>query len=125
MTERNVLKREFSAIGLTLFAVFLGGALAFQRVPPGGGCLDATGAFGPIGTYSRCALVTTVGIPGAMLGGVVLGLIETLAGTYLPLFTNDVIGNEYKFDPATLTDSQLLAHAFGYGDLADLAFAGD
>jgi branched-chain amino acid transport system permease protein len=31
-----------------------------------------------------------------MLGGVVLGLIETLAGTYLPLFTNDVIGNEYK-----------------------------
>ncbi len=67
MTERNVLQREFSAIGLTLFAVFLGGALAFQRVPPGGGCLDATGAFGPIGTYSRCALVTTVGIPGAML----------------------------------------------------------
>ena len=67
MTERNVLQREFSAIGLTLFAVFLGGALAFQRVPAGGGCLDATGAFGPIGTYSRCALVTTVGIPGAML----------------------------------------------------------
>jgi branched-chain amino acid transport system permease protein len=26
----------------------------------------------------------------------VLGLIETIAGTYLPLFTHDVIGNEYK-----------------------------
>jgi len=67
LTERSALRREFSAIGLTLFAVFLGGALAFQRVPQGGGCLDATGAFGPIGTWSRCALVTTVGIPGAVL----------------------------------------------------------
>ena len=33
-----------------------------------------------------------------------------------------MIGNEYKFDPATLTDSQLLAHSFWNGDLT---FAGD
>jgi branched-chain amino acid transport system permease protein len=31
-----------------------------------------------------------------MLGGVLLGLIEVLAGTYLPLMTDDAIGNEYK-----------------------------
>ena len=78
MTEGSVFKREFSAIGLTLFAVFLAGALAFQRVPPGGGCLDAAGAFGPIGTWTRCALVTTVGIPGAVLvavGFLAVGLV--------------------------------------------------
>jgi branched-chain amino acid transport system permease protein len=35
-------------------------------------------------------------IPGAMLGGLILGLLETFAGTYLPLFTNDQFGTEYK-----------------------------
>ncbi len=35
-------------------------------------------------------------IPGAMLGGVVLGLVETFAATYLPVLTNNLIGAEYK-----------------------------
>jgi branched-chain amino acid transport system permease protein len=35
-------------------------------------------------------------IPGAMLGGVVLGLVETFAATYLPILTNNLIGAEYK-----------------------------
>jgi branched-chain amino acid transport system permease protein len=34
-------------------------------------------------------------IPGAMVGGLVLGLIETLGGTYLPLFTAGALGTEY------------------------------
>jgi len=34
-------------------------------------------------------------IPGAMLGGIVLGEIETLGGTYLPLLTNGNVGTEY------------------------------
>jgi len=75
--DTRLLRREFAAIGLTLLAVFLAGAIAFQRVPAGGGCLDATGAFGPAGTWVRCALVTTVGIPGAVLvagGCLVVGL---------------------------------------------------
>ena len=71
--DMRLLRREFAAIASTLLAVFIAGALAFQRVPPNGGCLDAVGAFGPIGTYTRCALVTTVGIPGAAL--VALGLL--------------------------------------------------
>ena len=75
--DTRLLRREFAAISLTLLAVFLAGAIAFQRVPANGGCLDATGAFGPAGTWARCALVTTVGIPGAVLvagGCLVVGL---------------------------------------------------
>jgi len=65
--DARVLRRELAAIGLILFAVFLTGALVFQRVPENGTCLDATGVFGPAGTWVRCGLVTTVGIPGASL----------------------------------------------------------
>jgi DNA segregation ATPase FtsK/SpoIIIE, S-DNA-T family len=75
--DSRLLKKEFAAIGLTLLAVFLAGALAFQRVPTGGACLEAVGAFGPAGTYVRCALVLTVGVPGAALvagGCLVVGL---------------------------------------------------
>ena len=75
--ETRLLRREFTAIGLTLLAVFLGGAIVFQRVPDGAGCLDAVGAFGPVGTWARCTLVVTVGIPGAALvsaGCLVVGL---------------------------------------------------
>jgi branched-chain amino acid transport system permease protein len=35
-------------------------------------------------------------IPGAVVGGLVLGEIETLAGTMLPTLTNGAIGTEYK-----------------------------
>jgi branched-chain amino acid transport system permease protein len=35
-------------------------------------------------------------IPGAMLGGIVLGQLETLGGFYLPFLTDGVIGTEYK-----------------------------
>jgi branched-chain amino acid transport system permease protein len=35
-------------------------------------------------------------IPGAMLGGVLLGLLETFAGTYLDPITGGVIDASYK-----------------------------
>jgi len=35
-------------------------------------------------------------IPGAMLGGLVLGLVETFGAGYLPILTGGVIGPEYK-----------------------------
>ena len=35
-------------------------------------------------------------LPGAMIGGIVLGVIESLFGTYLPFLTDGVIGSEYK-----------------------------
>ena len=71
--DARVVRRELAAVGLTLFAVFLAGALVYQQVPAGGSCLEATGAFGPIGTYTRCALVSTVGVPGATI--VAIGLL--------------------------------------------------
>lgn len=65
--DRQLLRRELLAIGLTLLSVFIVGALIFQQEPAGARCLDATGIFGPVGTYLRCALVWTVGVPGAAL----------------------------------------------------------
>jgi len=35
-------------------------------------------------------------VPGAMLGGLLLGLVETFGAGYLPILTRDVIGPEYK-----------------------------
>ena len=74
--DARLLRRELSAIGLTLLAVFIAGALIFQRVPAGGDCLQAVGAFGPAGTYARCALVWTVGIPGAALVAAGIALLR-------------------------------------------------
>jgi len=65
--EPAVLRRELSAIALTLLAVFLTGALVFNAPDVGQLCLEAAGVFGPAGTWARCALVSTVGIPGAAI----------------------------------------------------------
>ena len=65
--EPAVLRRELSAIALTLLAVFLTGALIFNAPDAGQSCLEAAGVFGPAGTWARCALVSTVGIPGAAI----------------------------------------------------------
>jgi branched-chain amino acid transport system permease protein len=35
-------------------------------------------------------------IPGAMLGGLLLGVLETFGAGYLPIITNDAIGPQYK-----------------------------
>lgn len=35
-------------------------------------------------------------IPGAMVGGMVLGLLEAFAASYLSIFTNGAFGAEYK-----------------------------
>ena len=34
-------------------------------------------------------------MPGALLGGLVLGLFTALFGTYLPFLTDGIIGSEY------------------------------
>jgi DNA segregation ATPase FtsK/SpoIIIE, S-DNA-T family len=71
------MKRELTGIALLLFAVFLAGALLFQRVPAHGGCLDAQGVFGPAGTLVRCAVAGAVGLPAAALV-VLLPLVHAL-----------------------------------------------
>ncbi len=84
------LRRELTSIGLALFAVFLIGALAFQRVPASGVCFDATGVFGPVGTFVRCTLVGAVGIPGALLIAAACLLVALrLVGRFGEMSTHD------------------------------------
>ena len=71
------VKRELAGIALLLLAVFLAGALLFQRPAPGAACLDAQGAFGPAGTLLRCAAVGLLGIPAAALA-VLIPLVHAL-----------------------------------------------
>ena len=62
------MRRELVGIALTVFAIFLFGALFLQREPSGArSCLAAVGAFGPVGTIMRCGLLVSVGMPAAVL----------------------------------------------------------
>jgi branched-chain amino acid transport system permease protein len=84
-------------IGLTFFiGGALGGvagvlfALQFTTISPYIGFVPGIKAF-------TAAVLGGIGnIPGAVVGGLVLGEIETLAGTFLPSLTNGAIGTEYK-----------------------------
>lgn len=61
------------------------------------GKLDPFSGFVPgIKAFTAAVLGGIGSIPGAMLGGVLLGVIEVCAGTFLPILTDNVIGNEYK-----------------------------
>jgi branched-chain amino acid transport system permease protein len=65
-------------------------ALKFSSVNPYVGFIPGLKSF-------TAAVLGGIGsIPGAMLGGVLLGLLETLAGTYIPIATNGAVGTEYK-----------------------------
>jgi branched-chain amino acid transport system permease protein len=65
-------------------------ALQYTTISPYSGFLPGIKAF-------TAAVLGGIGnIPGAMVGGLVLGELETLAGTYLPSLTNGAVGTEYK-----------------------------
>ena len=79
-----------------LIGGFLGGiagvlfGLLYTQVNPFTGFVPGMKAF-------TAAVLGGIGnIPGAMIGGLVLGELETLGGTYLFFLTNGAIGNEYK-----------------------------
>ena len=61
------LKREIAGTALTLFAVFLLGALLVERVAPTASCVDAAGAFGPFGACVSYGLTSAVGLPASLL----------------------------------------------------------
>ena len=62
----------------------------YTKVDPFVGFLPGIKAF-------TAAVLGGIGnIPGAMLGGIVLGELETAAGLYLPILTNGNFGTEYK-----------------------------
>ncbi|HEX2864590.1 MAG TPA: branched-chain amino acid ABC transporter permease [Deinococcales bacterium] len=64
--------------------------LQYNQLDPYSGFLPGLKAF-------TAAVLGGIGnIPGAMVGGIVLGVIEVIAGTYLPIWTNGAMGTEYK-----------------------------
>jgi len=86
----NVIAKTFAlggAMGGIAGVLF---ALQYNTVNPYIGFMPGIKAF-------TAAVLGGIGsVPGALLGGVILGQLETLAGTYLPLFTHGDIGTEYK-----------------------------
>ncbi|MBI3986800.1 MAG: branched-chain amino acid ABC transporter permease [Lentisphaerae bacterium] len=78
-----------------LIGGFLGGVagvlfgIMFTQINPYVGFMPGIKAF-------TAAVLGGIGnIPGAMVGGLVLGCIETVGGTYLPLVTGGAVGSEY------------------------------
>jgi branched-chain amino acid transport system permease protein len=98
-------QRTASLMGINVNAIiattfFIGGALGgaagalfafkYTRVDPFMGFIPGLKAF-------TAAVLGGIGnITGAMLGGVILGLLESFAASYLSLFTNGAFGAEYK-----------------------------
>ncbi|MGK0619254.1 branched-chain amino acid ABC transporter permease [Meiothermus cerbereus] len=71
--------------------------LLYTNVTPYSGVLPGLKAF-------TSAVLGGIGnIPGAMVGGLILGQLETLSGTFLPFLTNGNFGTEYKDVFAFLT----------------------
>jgi branched-chain amino acid transport system permease protein len=65
-------------------------AMQFGRMDPFSGFIPGLKAF-------TAAVLGGIGsISGAMVGGLVLGLLEVGIGTYIPILTNNAIGTEYK-----------------------------
>jgi branched-chain amino acid transport system permease protein len=65
-------------------------ALKYTRIDP------FVGFFPGLKAFTAAVLGGIGNITGAMLGGIVLGLLETFAGTYLSAFTMGAFGAEYK-----------------------------
>jgi branched-chain amino acid transport system permease protein len=65
-------------------------ALKFTRIDP------FVGFFPGIKAFTAAVLGGIGNITGALLGGIVLGMLETFAGSYLSVFTIGAFGAEYK-----------------------------
>jgi branched-chain amino acid transport system permease protein len=65
-------------------------ALQYTRIDPYIGFVPGIKAF-------TAAVLGGIGnIPGAMVGGLVLGQLETISATFMPTLTNGAFGTEYK-----------------------------
>jgi branched-chain amino acid transport system permease protein len=65
-------------------------ALKFTRIDP------YVGFFPGIKAFTAAVLGGIGNLTGALLGGIVLGMLETFAGSYLSVFTMGAAGSEYK-----------------------------
>jgi branched-chain amino acid transport system permease protein len=98
-------QRTASLMGINVNAIialtfFIGGALGgaagalfafkFTRVDP------FVGFFPGLKAFTAAVLGGIGNITGAMLGGIVLGMLESFAAAYLSIFTDGAFGAEYK-----------------------------
>jgi branched-chain amino acid transport system permease protein len=84
-------------IALTFFVGGAMGGLAGVLFGLQYGLVDPYSGFIPgIKAFTAAVLGGIGNIPGAMLGGMVLGLLEAFAASYLSIFTNGAFGAEYK-----------------------------
>ncbi len=84
-------------IGLTFFVGGAMGGLAGVLFGLHYGLVNPYSGFFPgLKAFTAAVLGGIGNIPGAMLGGMVLGLLEALAGSYLSILTNGAFGAEYK-----------------------------
>jgi len=65
-------------------------ALKFSRIDP------FVGFFPGLKAFTAAVLGGIGNLTGALLGGIVLGMLETFAGSYLGVFTMGAAGSEYK-----------------------------
>ena len=65
-------------------------AMKFTRIDP------FVGFFPGIKAFTAAVLGGIGNITGALLGGIVLGMLETFSGSYLNVFTSGAFGAEYK-----------------------------
>ena len=65
-------------------------ALKFTRIDP------FVGFFPGLKAFTAAVLGGIGNLTGALLGGIVLGMLETFAGTYMSAFTMGGFGAEYK-----------------------------
>ena len=65
-------------------------ALKFTRIDP------FVGFFPGLKAFTAAVLGGIGNLTGALLGGIVLGMLETFAGSYLGIFTMGAAGSEYK-----------------------------
>lgn len=65
-------------------------ALKFTRIDP------FVGFFPGLKAFTAAVLGGIGNLTGALLGGIVLGLLETFAGSYMGIFTMGAAGSEYK-----------------------------
>jgi branched-chain amino acid transport system permease protein len=65
-------------------------ALKFTRIDP------FVGFFPGLKAFTAAVLGGIGNLTGALLGGIVLGMLETFAGSYMGIFTMGAAGSEYK-----------------------------
>lgn len=86
----NIISLTFIVGGLLGGAAGVLFALKFTRIDP------FVGFFPGLKAFTAAVLGGIGNLTGALLGGIVLGMLETFAGAYLGVFTMGAAGSEYK-----------------------------